>query len=48
MSLLHKRRGSNGYCVLDYELNDISALVIYDSATSHYDVSYEDISIVGA
>lgn len=34
--------------VPDSELNDTSALVINDSVTSHYDVSYEDISIVGA
>ena len=34
--------------VPDSELNDTSALVIDDAVTSHYDVSYEDISIVGA
>lgn len=34
--------------VPDTELNDTSALVIDDAVTSHYDVSYEDISIVGA
>lgn len=33
--------------VPDSELNDASALVIDDAVTSHYDVSYEDISIVG-
>lgn len=33
--------------VPDTELNDTSALVIDDAVTSHYDVSYEDISIVG-
>lgn len=34
--------------VPDTELNDTSALVIDDAVTSHYDVSYENISIVGA
>lgn len=34
--------------VPDSELNDTSALVIDDAVTSHYDVDYEDISIVGA
>ncbi len=34
--------------VPDTELNDTSVLVIDDAVTSHYDVSYEDISIVGA
>lgn len=29
------------------ELNDTSVLMINDSVTSHYDVSYEDISVVG-
>lgn len=33
--------------VPDSELNDTSALVIDDAVTSHYEVSYEDISIVG-
>jgi len=33
--------------VPDSELNDTSVLVINDSVTSHYDVSYEDISVVG-
>ena len=34
--------------VPDTELNDTSALVIDDAVTSHYKVSYENISIVGA
>lgn len=34
--------------VPDSELNDASVLVIDDAVTSHYDVKYEDISIVGA
>ena len=34
--------------VPDSELNDTSALVIDDAVTSHYEVDYEDISIVGA
>ncbi len=34
--------------VPDAELNDSSALVIDDAVTSHYEVSFEDISIVGA
>ena len=34
--------------VPDGELNDASALVIDDAVTAHYDVDYEDISIVGA
>ena len=34
--------------VPDTELNDTSALVIDDAVTSHYEVSYDDISIVGA
>lgn len=34
--------------VPDSELNDTSALVIDDAVTSHYDVGYENISIVGA
>ncbi len=34
--------------VPDTELNDTSALVIDDAVTSHYEVAYEDISIVGA
>lgn len=33
--------------VPDSELNDTSVLVINDSVISHYDVAYEDISIVG-
>ena len=33
--------------VPDSELNDTSALVIDDAVTSHYDVGYENISIVG-
>lgn len=34
--------------VPDEELNDTAALVIDDAVVSHYDVSYENISIVGA
>ncbi len=34
--------------VPDSELNDTSALIIDDAVTSHYDVDYENISIVGA
>ncbi len=34
--------------VPDNELNDNSALIIDDAVTSHYEVAYEDISIVGA
>lgn len=34
--------------VPDAELNDNSVLIIDDAVTSHYDVSYENISIVGA
>ena len=34
--------------VPDSELNDTSALVLDDAVTSHYEVDYEDISIVGA
>ena len=34
--------------VPDEELNDTSALLIDDAVTSHYDVSYDKISIVGA
>lgn len=34
--------------VPDSELNDTSALVIDDAVTSHYEVPFEDISIVGA
>lgn len=34
--------------VPESELNDTSALVIDDAVTSHYEVSFEDISIVGA
>lgn len=34
--------------VPDSELNDTSVLVIDDAVTSHYDVDYDDISIVGA
>ena len=34
--------------VPDTELNDTSALVIDAAVTSHYEVSYDDISIVGA
>jgi stage III sporulation protein AH len=34
--------------VPDSELNDSSALVIDDAVTSHYEVDFEDISIVGA
>lgn len=30
------------------ELNDTSALVIGDAVTSHYEVDFEDVSIVGA
>ena len=30
------------------ELNDTSALLIDDAVTSHYNVDYSDISIVGA
>lgn len=30
------------------ELDDTSALIIDDAVTSHYEVSYDDISIVGA
>ncbi len=33
--------------VPDSELNDTSVLVINDSVISHYEVSYEDISVVG-
>ncbi len=40
----------NGVSIIvpDSELNDSSALVIDDAVTSHYEVAYEDISIVGA
>ena len=34
--------------VPDNELNDTSALLIDDAVTSHYNVSYDKISIVGA
>lgn len=34
--------------VPDDELNDSSALIIDDAVVSHYDVDYENISIVGA
>lgn len=34
--------------VPDSQLNDTAALVIDDAVTSHYDVAYENISIVGA
>ncbi len=34
--------------VPDSELNDTSALVIDDAVISHYEVDFEDISIVGA
>ncbi len=34
--------------VPDGELNDTSALVIDDAVTTHYDVDFSDISIVGA
>lgn len=34
--------------VPDAQLNDTAALVIDDAVTSHYDVDYENISIVGA
>ncbi len=34
--------------VPDAELNDTSVLVIDDAVTSHYEVDFEDISIVGA
>lgn len=34
--------------VPETELDDTSALVIDDAVTSHYQVAYEDISIVGA
>lgn len=34
--------------VPDTELNDTSALVIDDAVTSHYEVDFDDISIVGA
>lgn len=34
--------------VPDSELNDTSVLVIDDAVTSHYEVSFDDISIVGA
>ena len=34
--------------VPDAELNDSSALVIDDAVTSHYEVDFENISIVGA
>lgn len=34
--------------VPDAELNDTTVLIIDDAVTSHYDVSYEDISVVGA
>ena len=34
--------------VPDSELNDTSALVIDDAVISHYEVDYDDISIVGA
>lgn len=34
--------------VPDGELSDTSALIIDDAVTSHYDVEFDDISIVGA
>ena len=34
--------------VPESELNDSTALIIDDAVISHYDVSYENISIVGA
>lgn len=34
--------------VPEAELNDSSVLIIDDAVTSHYDVSYENISVVGA
>ena len=34
--------------VPESELNDNSVLVIDDAVVSHYDVAYENISIVGA
>lgn len=34
--------------VPDAELNDKTALIIDDAVLSHYDVSYENISIIGA